>query len=257
METKVDQIKSALQTLKDSPVLSIYLNTHPASDDWKIRLKNGLKKMEEYVAVSEPQQEKLFKKVSHAVDKKIKDHQTSFGKSIICFASDSDLYIYFLQIPVDNDFQWRNGAATNQLNQLISTYPKSGVILLQHGQITLISTELGELIGETHFTFDIENEDWKQYKGLAFNQREASSVNHQDKVEKRIKENFSRWYKKIIPQIEQYAKRYNWQEIHLAGPSELLSDIQKRLNRRVTSETNRNFSNESPADILEKIILNY
>lgn len=255
MNTKIEQIYLDLEKIKQSPVLSIYLNTFPANDVWKIRLKNGLKKMQEYIAISEPKSENLLKSICKKVELKIRDHQTSLGRSIICFASEKHLFLYVLHIPVENDFKWDIGPATKQLNHLIQTYPKSGVIILQNNLITLISTELGELINETQFSFQLDRDHWKQYKGVSHHPQRAGGAIHRDLIDKRFKENLFRWYRSVIPQIEQYARRYQWQDIYLAGPPELTAEIKKRLNRRVTNEINRNFANESATTILEKMIL--
>src|SRR5699024_12633258 len=91
--SKTEQIHNDLNQL-DGNVLTVYLNTNPGSEDWKIRLKNGLRKTEEYVAASNPEQVKEFKKICKKVNTTIKDNQVSFTNSLICFGSAEQLYIY-------------------------------------------------------------------------------------------------------------------------------------------------------------------
>ncbi len=254
LRTKMEQIHDEITHL-DGNVLSVYLNTNPGSEDWKIRLKNGLQKMEEYVAASNPEQVKEFKKICKKVSSTIKDNQMSFTNSLICLASTKHLYIYFLQIPVENDFQWREGPATEQLQILFEEFSKSGVVLLQRDKITLITSSLGELVHVTHYEFDLEKEDWKQYKGVAFANVYSSSANHREKFDRRIRENQARWYKRIAPAIERYARSHQWKNVHLAGPAELTKEIKQHLHLNITGETTRNYSGKSAHAVLEKTVL--
>jgi len=250
----MEQIHNDLKQL-DGNVLTVYLNTNPGSEDWKIRLKNGLRKMKEYVEASNPEQVKELKKICKKTDQKIKDNQTAFTNSLICFAAAKRLYIYHLQVPVENDFQWNKGPATDQLNALFERYSKSGVVLLQRDKVTLLTSSLGELIHETHYEFDLEKEDWKQYKGLSFSNVYSSSANHRDKLDRRIKENQARWYKRIAPTIERYARSQKWRDVHLAGPAELTNEMKKQLKLRISGETTRNYSGKSAHAILERTLL--
>src|SRR5699024_11413094 len=100
-----------------------------------------------------------FSKVCKAVDKQIKDNQSAFTNSLICFASVDDIHLYYLQVPVDNDFQWDVRPATHQLETLLQQYPLGGVILLQRDRIALMTTFLGELVHEVHYELDLEQEE--------------------------------------------------------------------------------------------------
>jgi len=252
--SKTEQIHNDLKKL-DGNVLTVYLNTNPGSEDWKIRLKNGLRRTEEYVAASNPEQVKQFKKICRKVDATIKDRKVSFTNSLICFASKDQLCIYHLQVPVENDFQWRKGPATNQLDILLKQYSKCGVVLLQRDKVTLITSSLGELIHETHYELDLEKEAWKQFKGVKFTNVYSSSANHREKYDRRIKENQTRWYRRIAPSIERYARNQRWNDVHLAGPAELTKEMKKQLNLKVTGETTRNYSGKSAHAILERTVL--
>ncbi len=251
---KTEQIRMELNQL-DGNVLTVYLNTNPRSEDWKIRLKNGLRKTEEYVAASNPEQVKEFKKICKKVDTTIKNNQVSFTNSLICFGSTKHLYIYHLQVPVENDFQWKEGPAKEQMETLMDKYSKSGVILLQRDKVTLLTSSLGELIHQTHYELDLEKEDWKQYKGLAYGSVFSSSTNHRDKFDRRIRENQARWFRRIVPAIERYARNQKWKNTHLAGPAELTNEMKKQLNLNITGETTRNYSGKSAHAILERTVL--
>src|SRR5690625_477402 len=137
-------------------VLSIYLNTDPSNEQWKIVLKNGLKKTSEYVEAANPDQKKDFEEIYKKANEKIKDSQAEFANSLVCFATRDDIYIHHLQITVQDDFSWEQQPKIEQLQQLIKTYPQSGVMLLQRDQITLITTALGRAIHEEQYVFDLE-----------------------------------------------------------------------------------------------------
>lgn len=254
MSKQIDQMMDEIKGLKGH-VLSVYLNTNPDSEDWKILLKNGLKRTTEYIQASNPEQIKEFQKICKQVDQTIKDNQTSFLNSLACFASSEQLYIYHLQIPVQNDFTWKEVPEIKQLEELIEQFSKNGVILLQRDKVTMISSLLGEMLDEVHYEFDLETEDWKQYKGMGFGSIYASSANHRDKYDRRLKVNQARWYKKIAPTIEKFARKHNWNGAHLAGPAELTKKMQNNLNLNIIGETTRNYSGKSAHAILEKTLL--
>lgn len=254
MENNIEQIQQTINKL-EGPVLTIYLNTNPTNENWKIRLKNGLKKTEEYIDASNPEDVKQFAAIRKRVDAQIKDDKTRFMNSLICFATKDEIFTYHFQFRVENDFQWSEKPATEQLDKLFEQYPKSGVILLQRDQISLITSSLGEVVDEIAYEFDLENEDWTQYKGLGFANVYASSANHRDKYDRRIKENQERWFKSIVPIIEKFSRNQEWKLIHLAGPAELTQQMRGLLNVEVTGETTRNYSGKSAQDILNKTVI--
>lgn len=237
------------------PVLSIYLNTSPNHSDWRIRLKNGLRRTKEYIEAANPEQLKQFVEVSTKVEQKIKDQQTSLTNSFICFASTEKIHLYQLQIPVQNDFQWHDKIASTQLHHLLTRYPKSGVILLQHNKVTIITSLLGELIHEAHFTFDLTTNHWIQYKRSASGHTYMSGVNARDKFARRFKENQARWLKGLVATIKSYSRHHGWQHVYLAGPVELTKMMKQHLSLPITGETTRNYSGRPPHIILNKTIL--
>lgn len=254
MSNNIENIQQDLRNLT-GPLLVIYLNTNPNRSDWKIRLKNGLKRTKEYIEASSPHQVKLFSNISNKVEQEIKDKQTALTNSLICFATADHLYLYHLQVPVENDFQWQEKLSTKQLNVLFKQYPRSGVILLQHDRVTLITSFLGEYIKDTHFKLDLERNHWKQYKRFPYGYTYSGGTNPRDKYIRRFKANQNRWYKSIIPTIERYSRQQNWESVYLAGPAELTKNIKQHLNIHIIGETTRNYSGKSAHVILNKTIL--
>lgn len=254
MAKNIEHINEELQNLTGY-TLSIYLKTSPDRTDWKIRLKNGLKRMKEYITASNPEQVKMLTKISKRVENEIRDQQMSLTNSLVCFASENTIIMYYLQVPVKNDFKWQCGPATEQLHTLYEQYPKSGVVLLQNNKVTLITSVLGELIHEVHYELDLETNNWKQYKGIASGYMYASDASHRDKFNRRLRANQARWYRQIVPTIERFARNQRWKSIHLAGPAELTKTMRQLLSLKISGETTRNYSGKSSHAILNRTIL--
>src|SRR5690625_94947 len=248
-----DVIRNEVNSL-EGRVLTFYLNTDSASEEWKIRLKNGLKRTEEYHRISNPDDAPLLKQIIKNVRVKVRDLQRNLKTSLICFASKDKVLFYPFHFPVENDFQWREEPATEQLEQLFQTYIRIGVILLQANSVTLISSTLGELEDEAHFEMDFDTESWKRYKGLAFGSIISSSANHRHKFERRMRENQTRWYRNLVPIIRNYAKEKGWKSIYLVGPTTLTEGFRKELNEKITKVINRNLASKSAREILQRTI---
>lgn len=250
---KRDHIRAEIENLQGS-VLTFYLNTNPRSEEWKIHLKNGLKRTEEYAKASNSEQAKVLTKVIDSIQAKVREQQRDLTNSLVCFASANEVLIYPFQFPVENDFVWETAPATEQLEQLFEKYVRTGVVILQADQVTLLTASLGELVDNVHYQFDIDTEDWTQFKGLAFGAIISSSAKHTHKFEQRLKENQARWYRDLAPKIEAYASNQGWKSVHLLGPAELTNNMKRQLNLEIDSEINRNYSGDSAHDILAKTI---
>lgn len=250
---KRDEIRQDVKNLTGF-VLTFYLNTDPTSEEWRIRLKNGLKRTEEYYEAANRDQVKTLKKISKKVNVKVRDMRENLANSLICFASEDKILLYPFQFPVENDFIWRDEPATEQLERLFKKYDRSGVVLLQANSVTLITATLGEVEDEIHYEIDFDTEDWTRYRGLAYGSIISSSANHRHKFERRMRENQARWYRKIIPTIRNYAKERRWKSVYLIGPASLTNNMRTQLNQKVTAEINRNYSGRSAHAVLAKTI---
>lgn len=252
MPFNTEKIKNDLLSLK-GPVFTIYLKTDPANENWKIRLKNGLKRIEHFVNSSQPENVKLFSKLRKKVDLLMKDNQRNFKQGLICFVTEEDTLFYLLQVPVENEFRWEDEPATDQLDKIIEKHPKSGILLLQKEHVSILETNLGELTGETHYELDLSQENWKQYKGLAYGSIISSSANHRDKFNRRVRENQARWFKNLIPTINKHIKRGEWKGVYLTGATELTNIMEDELNRRILGVVNSDYSGRTSHEIVNKV----
>lgn len=250
---KRDQIRKEIEQL-EGPVLTFYLNTNPVSEEWKIRLKNGLKRMVEYHKASNPEDAQLISNIIKKVNVKVRDMARNLATSLVCFASKDQILLYPFRFPVENDFTWQDKPAIEQLEHLFKKYVRTGVILLQSNGVTLITATLGELEDEVHYEIDFDTENWKQYKGLAYGSVISSGAKNIEKFERRMRENRQRWYKSIVTTIRKYKKEKGWKSIYLIGPRELTSALKEQLNEKITAEINRNYSNRTTLQVLQSTI---
>lgn len=250
---KRDVIRNEINQL-EGRIFTFYLNTDPTSEEWKIRLKNGLKRTEEYHKISNPDEARVLSNIIKKVNVKVRDIQRNLATSLVCFASKDEVLLYPFHFPVENDFSWQQEAHTEQLDQLFEKYIRTGVILLQANSVTLITSTLGELEDEAHYEIDFSTESWKRYKGLAYGGIIPSSANHRHKFERRMRENQARWYRSITPTIRNYAKEKGWKSVYLVGPAELTEGLRKQLNQKITAEINRNLASKSALDVLKRTI---
>lgn len=248
-----DQIRKEIEQL-EGPVLTFYLNTNPLSEEWKIRLKNGLKRIVEYHKASNPEEAKLISDISEKVQVKVRDIARNLATSLVCFATKDNILLYTFRFPVENHFTWNKNPDTEQLEILFEKYVRTGVILLQSNGVTLITATLGELEDEVHYEIDFDTESWKQYKGLAYGSIISSGATHMEKFERRMRENRQRWYRSIVSTIRNYKKEKGWNSIYLIGPSELTGTLKELLNENVTAEINRNYANRTTREVLEGTI---
>lgn len=253
MKINLDEINKEILDL-DGPVLSVYLKTDPTNENWKIRLKNNLKRTGHYVKSSQPDNMKVYENAAKKVDQAIRDRSHELKHGAVCFANKDKALLYVLQVPVENQFDWEEQAVTDQWDELAKNYPASGVLLLQRDKVSLLDTHLGDLTGETHYAFNLDNEDWAQYKGLAYEGITSSSANHKDQYNKRVKVNEERWMKTLLPKLEKHMKDNNWEGLYLAGPAELVKKMEPKLKRNIFGVVTSNYAGKSANDILTKVI---
>lgn len=240
--------------------LTMYLNTDQSSIDqqkgeWKIRLKNGLKKLEEYIEISESNNLAIYKKLKKRVISEVHDLQAEMPKSIVLIAAaDGYWMLKKLQVRVENEFHWEKHPVLEQLKDIQNEFPKSGVLLIQKRDISTIETSLGEVNEELSYHWDLESEDWKQYEGVAASERIASSANHRDQYEQRFEANQHRWYKQLASIIQKQANNKGWNKIYLVGPPEQISEFEKHFSYENIEKVKKNFTNLKPHEVVSEVL---
>jgi len=242
-------------------VLSMYLNTDPADQDqqkseWKIRLKNGLNRIQEYLHASGDKEElKNYKKLKKKVHDEIQQNRTKLQKGVIIFASEHENLwsVHYVQVPVETSFHWEPNPVLDQLSELQEKFPRSGVILPNQDEVKIIETSLGEVNEERTYQFDPKSENWSFKEGLASSDRVASGASHVDKLQQRFEENRHRFYKKMAGNIDQLRKERNWQEVHLVGEADMTRTFETNLRTKPSGTIHKNLNKAEPTKILEAV----
>ncbi|WP_096201764.1 VLRF1 family aeRF1-type release factor [Bacillus sp. FJAT-45350] len=242
-------------------VLSIYLNTSQSihnkrKSEWRIRLKNGMKKLEEYIMASGDEEElKAFKKIKGKVNNVFRDKQTQLQNSVVIFASLKDelLLVKHLQLDVENSFHWEKKPVLHQLEELAERYPKTGILLVQKQDVIALNVSLGELQGEYQYTWNLEEEDWRKKEGIAASERIASSANHRDEFEQRVEANFQRWMKSLAPKIDEQAKHNSWKGVYIVGQPEMTKTIEKYLRTKIIKSIPKNLYSKKSHQVVSEV----
>lgn len=283
--TLYDEIQELKQfECEDRCVLSVYLNTNPADREaqngaWKIQLKNGLKRLDEYLTASKDEEElKAYKALRKKVEKEITDNQGDLQKGVVIFASTQDdlFWVKHLQISVKTDFQWENKPALDQLRYIYKAYPYAGVVLPSFKGIRVLDTSVGIVNEEVYYEFDAGLEVWTEQKGVRSSGRiqgrsgagstgggaaggnspvigGSSGGSPTDELDHRLKENLDRFYKDMGSKIEKLKKERRWEEIHIIGEAEHAQSFSKVLHKKPNSCIHKNLINNSADKILHEV----
>lgn len=275
---------SEIQELKnfhceDRCVLSVYLNTNPAdlnaqNGAWRIHLKNGLKRLDEYLTASQDEKEiETYKKLKKKVEREIMDHQNDLHKGVIIFASPhQDLwFVHYVQVPVKTSFHWETKPVLDELRYMYKAYPYAGVILPSQKGLRILDTSMGIINEEIFHEFDSGLDFWNEQKGVHSATHTAgsntgafgggahvggNSGSAADDFNWRMKENLERFYKEKASEIEKLKKERHWDEIHIVGEAEHAKAFSKVLPTKPASCLTKNLTNSSPSQILHEVFEN-
>ncbi|WP_078551541.1 VLRF1 family aeRF1-type release factor [Bacillus alkalicellulosilyticus] len=252
-ETRMDRLT---EFSCEQGVITIYLNT-VQEDQWRIRLKNGLKKLEQYIQLSGNEEEvKHFKKVKKKVAAKIKGHKTKMERGLLLFASADGRLLDMKTIPieVDTEFHWEEKPVLDQMKLIDENYPRTGIIVVQQHDVLALDVDLGEVLDEMHYSYEIEEDEWRRYEGVAATERMASGTNQTDKVDERRLVNQKRWIKGILPIIEQQAKLKKWTNIYIVGTGEIARTVNQHLNKKVQKYIPKNLFPKKNQEIVKEVL---
>lgn len=240
---------------KDKCVLSVYLNTGPNQEgDWSIHLKNGLKRIGEYLEASGDETElKNFKKVRKQVDQELGKHRNDLARSLIIFASDeNDVFeTYYLQHDVETSFHWETKPVLEPLEALQQKFPSTGIVLTNLDHVTVLDTSLGHIDATFEFAFDPETEEWVRFEGTASGDRMASSSSQVDKFNRRLAENLGRFYRDLAQTVEQMKGAHDWESLVVIGEAELSNSFRDELRTKPERVVHKNLSKSSASHIIE------
>lgn len=254
MTVTIEQFVKEAETF-ESPVFTFYLRTSPHNDEWKIVLKNGLNRTEEYVEAANEEQVPLFQRIRKEVERAVLDQQRQLQNGLIGVANKERVQLFTTQPPVEDEFHWEDQAMLHQLKDLTEEYPKTGLVFVQKEHIVLLDVMLGELVAEDAYELNVDTEDWVRYKGLAYGGIISSSANHRDVFESRMKEQGKQWYRQVAPKVQKHAKDKGWEEVYIVGAKELTDLFQQEIPKmKVTKVVNHNFASKSSAEMIDRVL---
>ncbi|MFD1206863.1 MULTISPECIES: VLRF1 family aeRF1-type release factor [Sporosarcina] len=242
-------------------VLSVYLNTNPADPEqqksaWKIQLKNGLKRIDEYLQASDDQQEiQAYKKVKDKVMKEIEDHQNDLNKGVVIFASaEPELWsVHYVQVQVKTNFYWEDHPIVEQMEYMLKAYPQAGIILPSFGEVRILDTAMGFINDEKKYSFDSGLEVWREQKGLNSSFQRGTGGSHTDDLDQRLKENLERFYKEMGSIVDKMKKERQWKEVYVVGEAELANSFSRTMRDKPTNSIYKNLNNVEPKKILHQV----
>ncbi|MBE1556691.1 VLRF1 family aeRF1-type release factor [Sporosarcina limicola] len=259
-------LSKELQTLKefqcnDRCVLSVYLNTNPADPDqlkgaWKIHLKSGLKRINEYITASKDENEmKAFKEVEKRVVEEIEDNQNDLHKGVVIFTSENPVLwsVHYVQVHVKTSFHWENHPVVEEMEYMYKAYPEAGIILPSFGEVRILDTAMGFVNDELTYSFDPNLQGWGKRKKADSGNHNGIGSSKVDALEPRLKENLSRFYKGMGEIVERLKKECGWREIHVAGEAELANAFAETLQEKPASCIHKNLNNSKSKDVLHQV----
>lgn len=242
-------------------VLSVYLNTNPADPEqqngaWKIHLKNGLKRITEYLEASNDQQEiKSYKKLRDKVFKEIEDNQNDLNKGVVIFAAeDPELWsVHYVQVQVKTSFHWEDHPVIEEMEYMLKAYPEAGIILPSFGEVRVLDTAMGFINGEKVYHFDSGLEVWREQEGINPAQQRGMGGSHADDLDDRLKENLDRFYKEIGATIEKMRKEKSWKELYVVGEAEHANSFASALRTKPNNTLHKNLNNVEARKVLHQV----
>ncbi|WP_031547455.1 VLRF1 family aeRF1-type release factor [Salinicoccus luteus] len=231
--TMAKDIKRIKAKTDDIGILTLYLNTDASENrqngEWKIHLKNGMKELKDQVKDSEnPEEKKALKKLLEQAETRIEENRLNLQKSYFLTASaDGKLWEEkILQVPVTTSFHWSTESQTGQLEALDQRFPETGIIVIQQRDVAFIETALGEILGERHFSWDLDREDWVDYDKST---PPVDRATGKDEFQRRFDENRQRWYKNLVPRLSKEIKERNLDGAYLVGSREAVAELEPHM----------------------------
>ncbi|WP_253724427.1 VLRF1 family aeRF1-type release factor [Sporosarcina sp. HYO08] len=263
-------IKNELQRLKkfscgDRCVLSVYLSTNPGDPEqlnggWKLHLKSGLKRIEEYIQASDdPKELKAFKSLREKVTKEIESNMNSLRKSVVIFASaNPELWsVHYVQVPVrKTSFHWESHPVTEELEYMYKAYPEAGIILPSFGEVRILDTSMGFVHGELTFEFDPNLEGWAEGRrnmSDAHNTTSGGSTRI-DGIEPRLRENLQRFYKGMGEIVERLKKQLGWDAVYITGEADHANAFAATLRHKPAGTIYKNLNNSKAQDVIHQVL---
>ncbi|GAA0440901.1 VLRF1 family aeRF1-type release factor [Lentibacillus halophilus] len=257
-----DYLKQLKNTTYDEPkkVFTLYLNTDPRDPDqqgdkWKIQLKKALNDLADRTKDSDSHEEKnQAKSIREKVENDVYGKENELKRSLILFAtSDEDLWFSeALDVPVTTEYHWDNQPHTEQLQNLVSDYPHSGVLVIQQDRAQLIETEIDMVLDTTYYKLDMNTDEWRQHQGPQGSDWTQGGAK-KDEYQERVEAHQQRWFKSLAETIQKKGKQQGWEQLQLVGEKEEIERLKDYFDWEINKMIPRNLLDQNPSQILTDV----
>lgn len=242
-------------------VLSVYLNTNPGDPQqlnggWKLHLKNGFKRIEEYLKASEDEDEsKAFHALMKKVTEEVEQNQNNLSKSVVIFAAlEPELWsVHYVQVPVKTSFHWENQPMIEEMSYMYKAYPESGIVLPSSGKVRVLDTAMGAVRDDLTFEYDGLTGKWNKQDNDAAHENRGKGSTTKPTFEARTENNTKAVFKGMDKAIEILKKERGWREIHISGETELANAFANILREKPASCIYKNLINSKPNDAIHQV----
>lgn len=240
-------------------VLSLYLNTNPGdptqlNGGWRPHLKNGLKRIEEYLTASGDEDElQAFLPLKKKVTDEIELQQNNLSKSVVIFAAvEPELWsVHYVQVPVKTSFHWEHEPMIEEMTYMYKAYPEAGIILPSSGEVRILDTAMGAVKDELIYKFDSFTTKWVEIE--ATEQGKNTKSKTRPTFESLPQNNIKALFKGMLPIIERLKKERGWQEIHISGETEMANAFAEILREKPASCIYKNLNNNKASDVIHQV----
>ncbi|RAS88342.1 VLRF1 family aeRF1-type release factor [Priestia endophytica] len=254
-----------VKTQAPDKILTLYINTDRRDQDqqggeYKIALKTGFKRLEEYMKRSDEEEQKRVCALREKVEGYIRDQERKMPRSFVIFAScDSEIWeVLSLQIPVETNFHWEEYPVLEPLQRLYETYPNTGIVLLQQTEVKIIDTKLSKVQGVKHYHYDLDIDDWRLHEGPSkadINMGGGANVASQkDEFQERVTANHKRFWKSMGSKLDKIAADNKWTSILLVGDKEIAKTIEGNMNKKIDEMIEKNLLNEEENKVVQELL---
>lgn len=238
----------------------MYLNINPGDPQqlnggWKIHLKNGFKRIDEYLSASQDESElKAFKELKKKVTEEVESNLNNLSKSVVVFAAvEPELWsVHYVQVPVKTSFHWENQPMTEELEYMYKAYPEAGIILPSYREIRILDTAMGAVKEEIFYDFDSIDERWKIRKTEQTDPKEQGDA-EKPVVKLRPRSNLKGFYKGMDQEINRLKKERDWHEVHVSGETDLANAFADILREKPASCIHKNLTNSKASDVIHQV----
>lgn len=242
-------------------VLSVYLNTNPGDPQqlnggWRIHLKNGFKRIDEYLTASEDEEEsKAFLALKKKITEEIEHNQNNLSKSVVIFAAvEPELWsVHYVQVPVKTSFHWENQPMTEEMEYMYKAYPEAGIILPSSGEVRILDTAMGSVKDEMTYEYDAHTGKWNKQEVEDNDFSRATGSKTRPIFEARPKSNIKSLFKGMDKIIGNLKKERLWREIHVSGETELANAFSETLREKPASCIYKNLNNSKAHDVIHQV----